>query len=489
MKKQLFTIIILTLLAGVGSAFASEKVDSLSYALGHLYTISTMAGENDLMQEEADFHDYIRGLEDNSRDLAEMNDSSYMLSYCLGAMEAVIITDGIHRKEKQSPFSCIIAGLRKVGSGEISLPADTVAAMAVINRYRDAEMKPEDLDTDTYCEFFEAYGTMKAYQPMLREYIYGLIPGTDCVADRRAFATGMADALEAYTVPLNSAYDIGRLVAMSLKLNFGAMDNDYYTDICSFVAGAKAALGLGKEFIPRDKVEEIIDQRYARKYEAATPVGDNALPETMMEYYDRLDIESDTSYSVDWLVTAGTVADVKSEAYRVFTDLVTVFEFEDDCIPGILMVQIDDATGLVCDTAMAEIEKYPLPAGYKWFCGRNIDRQTTIGIVRTDQQFNAYVHKASAVFDPMSGLINIEWRFDADDALKWAEFTAANIGKHVAMEIDGVFIIAPRVNQQITGGACAISSQSPEEINRLFKNAKKEEKQTPVDTIEVIEIN
>ncbi len=99
MKKQLIITLLLTLFIGVSSAIASEKIDSLSYALGHQYTLGTLAGKNDLMQSEADFQDYIRGLEDNSRTLTQMNDSSYMMSYCLGTMEAIFITDGMHRKK------------------------------------------------------------------------------------------------------------------------------------------------------------------------------------------------------------------------------------------------------------------------------------------------------------------------------------------------------------------------------------------------------
>lgn len=331
MKKQLIMTLLLTLFIGVSSAIASERIDSLSYALGHQYTLGTMAGKNDLMQNEDDFKDYIRGLEENYHNSPLMNDSSYMMSYCLGAMEAVFLTDGMHgKKEELPPFTCIIAGLRKVGTGEISLPTDTVAAKSVINRYSREGMKPEDLDADTSCKFFEAYGTMKAYQPGLQEYINGLLPGTGCVADRKAFATGMADILETYTDPPKSAYDLGRMFAFSLIIE--AMEKDS-PDMVSLVAGAKAALGLGKEFIPRDKVEEILNLRYAREYEATRPIEDNALFETMMEYYDKFDVELGTSYSIDWAVTAGTVADEKTEAYRAFMDLVSALEIDDDCIP------------------------------------------------------------------------------------------------------------------------------------------------------------
>lgn len=487
MGKQVLTTLIMVLFAGVSRVIASETIDSLSYAFGHQYTLAIMAGKNDLMQSESDFFDYIRGIEDNYRSHTQMNDSSYMVSYCLGGIEAIFITDGVHGKKKEDLplFSCIISGLRKVENGEISLPADTVAAISVLNRYSGDGMNHDNLDAETSCKFFEAYGIMNAFQPGMQEYINALNPGTSCVADRKAYAAGMADVLEVYSEAPKTAYDMGRYVAFSVNLH--AMENDV-PDMFSFVAGAKAALGLGKEFIPRDEVEEILNQRYFKEFEGTEPMVDNGSFETVMEYYDKFDVEFDTWYSVNWTVTAGTVADVKTEAYRPFIDWASVLDIEDDCIPGLLMVQPHDKSQLFYDTALFEIEKYSLPEGYKWFCGRNIDGQTTIGVMSTNPQFKAEVNKASVCFDPASGMINVEWKFDTEGALKWAEFTAANIGKHIAMEIDGVFMFAPKVNQQISGGACSINSLPPEEINNLFKNSKKVVNQTPVDTIEVIEI-
>lgn len=67
--------------------------------------------------------------------------------------------------------------------------------------------------------------------------------------------------------------------------------------------------------------------------------------------------------------------------------------------------------------------------------------------------------------------------------------TEASIGKHVAVEINGRLMFALRVNQQITGGSCAISGISPEEINNLFRNAEKIINQSPLDAIEIIDLN
>lgn len=341
------------------------------------------------------------------------------------------------------------------------------------------------MDADASCKFFEAYGTMKAYQPGLQEYINGLNPGTRCVTDRKAYATGMADVFEAYTEVPKTAYDMGRYNALSI--NISALDNDS-PDRFSFLAGAKAALGLGKELIPRDEVESILALRCMDRYKGNQPIEYSGNFGTVMEYYDKIDVELDSLYEVNWTVSAATVADVNTEAYQPFADMISMFDIADDCIPGILMAHPRHKAEHVYVTALFELEKFSLPEGYKWFLGRNIDGQTTIGIMHTDKQFKAKVHKASVCLDPMSGMINVEWKYDVEDALRWAEFTAANIGKFVAMEIDGVFMFAPRVNQQISGGACSISSLSPEVINRLFKDSKKVRNQTTADTIEVIEI-
>ena len=86
-------------------------------------------------------------------------------------------------------------------------------------------------------------------------------------------------------------------------------------------------------------------------------------------------------------------------------------------------------------------------------------------------------------------MINVQWSFDGADAIKWAEFTEENIGNHVAVEINDKFMFAPMVNQQITGGRCAISGLTPEEINSLSRNAEKIVNKEPLDAIEIIDLN
>ncbi|MDE7081885.1 MAG: hypothetical protein K2O78_09565 [Muribaculaceae bacterium] len=490
MEKQLIITLILSLSAVVGNAMAPEGIDSLSYAYGHQYTLATMAGKNELMQSDEDFRDYIRGLEDVGRNRIQMNDSSYMVSYILGAMEAVFMTDGMHHKRKEDlpPFSCIIAGLRKVGDGNVSIPSDTIAAIDLINRYSKGVNRPVDLDEDEKCSFFTAYGIMKAYQPGLREYAEELKHGTSYKENRQAYATGMADILEAYTEAPKSAYDMGRMVSLSMTLT-AIEDSPIDIDYRSFVAGAKASLGLGQQIIPRDEVEEIFTRQFEIQSDATDGIDYAANFEKVMEITDRLRIEPFNQYQVNWKVTAAPVAGFATPPTGIFENLVSELNISDSVLSGMLMAQAPDADSRIYETASVAIGKYTLPDGFKWFCGRNDDALTTIGIMNTESVFAADVDTASVDIDTASCIVSVQWDFNADDAIKWAKFTEACIGRHVAVEIDGRFMFAPRVNQQITGGRCAVAGLTSDEINLLFGDAEKGVGQESVDTIEIIEMD
>jgi protein-export membrane protein SecD len=57
---------------------------------------------------------------------------------------------------------------------------------------------------------------------------------------------------------------------------------------------------------------------------------------------------------------------------------------------------------------------------------------------------------------------------DAEGSKKWAEYTTANVGKQVAIVLDGVVKSAPVVNEPITGGQTAISGTfTPDEAKAL----------------------
>lgn len=210
---------------------------------------------------------------------------------------------------------------------------------------------------------------------------------------------------------------------------------------------------------------------FGHQYTLATMAGQNDMMQT--EYLDRLEVEPECPYRVDWKVTAGAVAELGTPPTEIFNKVMSELKISEDVVSGILMASPLDEDGSLYETVSAAIGKYPLPNGCKWFCGRMDGLQTTIGIMRTEPEFVAEVREASVELDRTSGMLNVQWTFDEPDALKWVEFTEASIGKHVAVEINGKYMFAPRVNQRISGGRCAISVLTPEEINSLFKNAEK----------------
>lgn len=479
--KRLY-LLILSALIGFSAVRAAETLDSLSYANGYMHTLSLMAGENKLMQSKEDFENYIRGLEDNINSLELMSDSSYMISYVLGAMQGTFITDGINfeKKETLPRFDCIIAGLRKVANDDITLPADTIAAKAILEKYGRKDTRPENLDADTHCKFFTSYGIMKAYAPGLQKYIEETIPGTKCIENRQAFAAGMADMLEPMTRMPKDAYDLGKTVARTLFLSVLEADS---MDFPSFIAGAKAALGLGLQLIPRKEVENFFQFNLG---DAADTIEGLDL-ERMNDLTNRLDVDFGKRYSVDWTVTVCPVADASGPCYKIFFDLLK----ESGISPESMSQLIFHKPGvdvLTCTDISESIKNTPLPEGYKWFC-RSDTTGLTVGIMDKTREFSAKIHEAYVDYQKYSNSLEIDWKFNAADAEKWEKFTELNLGKNVATEINGVFLAAPKVRNIIDEGACSLSGLTVDEINRLFKNARETSPDTVPDTIEIIEIN
>lgn len=68
-----------------------------------------------------------------------------------------------------------------------------------------------------------------------------------------------------------------------------------------------------------------------------------------------------------------------------------------------------------------------------------------------------YLDRAGLVFDQTTNRPKVELTFNEDGAKLFAEITKANIGKQVAIFLDGLPISAPMVNEEITGGKAVIS--------------------------------
>lgn len=69
----------------------------------------------------------------------------------------------------------------------------------------------------------------------------------------------------------------------------------------------------------------------------------------------------------------------------------------------------------------------------------------------------AYVADSGVYPDPLTGSPKISLRFNSEGAEKFAEITRNNVGRQLAIVLDGELQSAPRINEPILGGNCEIS--------------------------------
>jgi len=68
-----------------------------------------------------------------------------------------------------------------------------------------------------------------------------------------------------------------------------------------------------------------------------------------------------------------------------------------------------------------------------------------------------YVTDARPSTDPYTGEFEVSMNMNKEGAKRWANLTRENVGKAIAIVLDGVVYSAPNVNEEITGGSSSIS--------------------------------
>lgn len=83
------------------------------------------------------------------------------------------------------------------------------------------------------------------------------------------------------------------------------------------------------------------------------------------------------------------------------------------------------------------------------------------------------ITEASDEFNHITGAPEVSMKMNSDGARRWATLTKANIGKAVAVVLDGSVYSAPRVNGEITGGSSSISGNFTIEDTKDLANTLK----------------
>src|SRR6185295_3736251 len=68
-----------------------------------------------------------------------------------------------------------------------------------------------------------------------------------------------------------------------------------------------------------------------------------------------------------------------------------------------------------------------------------------------------HVKNAGVFFDPVSNQPKIHLTFDSEGAKLFGEITRQNVGRFLAIVLDGELQSAPRINEEIPSGSCEIS--------------------------------
>jgi len=83
---------------------------------------------------------------------------------------------------------------------------------------------------------------------------------------------------------------------------------------------------------------------------------------------------------------------------------------------------------------------------------------------------------ASKQFDEKQGSVEVSMRMNAEGAKTWARLTGDNVGKQIAIVLDGLVYSAPRVNQAIEGGSSSISgnftTQEADDLANVLNSGK-----------------
>ncbi len=244
----------------------TENFDSVSYAYGDMITrsISNIVipdSTNPFGISKEYWAGVIRGFEENLAYMKYSQDTIKNVSFGLGAMQAIFLSDGISQRDS-IPYDCILAGLNKVVNHELTLPQDTIK----INEFMKSlpkDKNPIDMPDEEKCNFFTYFGIMKGLQPGLQQYIFEMTGKheDEIPADYEAYAAGFAMMTKGMALGVKqesgvelSPYDYG--VSMSTYILMQPLP--FHLSEADFLDGCRAAAGLNKRKMSAEESDHII---------------------------------------------------------------------------------------------------------------------------------------------------------------------------------------------------------------------------------------
>ncbi len=439
------------------------QVDSLSYSLGFATSSELLSGDNDLFTSDTDAKDYISGIEKGVPSEALVDDTCYVKDYSMGVMQGNYIANYLAQicVDWKPRVRCIIDGVRKVADKSVSLPADTIGMMERLTVLTDTAAINRMTDTEI-CNLYVEYGIFNGLQLITDR------KGSEGIeADNMYSVHGIIDLLE--SMDPTSAYDLGlssgKLLVIS-KLAFPGFKIDDY------INGAKAGFRLSEPLLSRQEVEAVIEAAFDKRKSVDTEREKKKIKSGDKEY------TSGDICSVNWNVSFLSVPSPGSVPSSLMADYNRAISriMERFGIKEMIQFRFSEFMKFFREPVVGrdELMRFikslndSMAQGYKLICFQSVSGEWTIGLASEENMFNAQIgNVAIDIYDESQPVIGLSFVF-SDRVEQWTEFTKANIGKPVVMEINGEAIMAPLINSEITRGACMVTVYSLDEFNRLL---------------------
>jgi len=149
---------------------------------------------------------------------------------------------------------------------------------------------------------------------------------------------------------------------------------------------------------------------------------------------------------------------------------------------------VNEAIKMIGETPLLEFQEMSAPLT-KVVSQNNSSSEITLDANQNNSWKNTeltgkYLKRSSIEFNQNDGTPYVSLDFNEEGAKLFAEITERNIGKPVAILLDGIVISAPNVNEKITGGKAMISgSFTVDEVKSLVKRLNSGALPVPISLI------
>ncbi|MEM1056900.1 MAG: protein translocase subunit SecD [Bacteroidota bacterium] len=234
-----------------------------------------------------------------------------------------------------------------------------------------------------------------------------------------------------------------------------------------------------------DEGEEV-----AQDSTAADEVGEEAAADSAAVDVDVADAEVDSTADLDIasLTDSDVDEDAPSRADRQLSELITLVS--DQRVPYVGQVNVRDTSAVNAILARPDVQRLVPPTMNLLYSARpveGLEDEEAYWLMAVNERIELegdVVTDAGPDFDPLTNAPLVSLSMNAEGASRWAQLTGANIGKPVAIVLDGLVYTWPVIQTAITGGRTSIEGVTRTEADDIVTVLKSGALPAPVQIIE-----